>query len=66
MIFLISSSSTALSWAGVISPFSRLARASFSGAVRSRLPTSSARKGAWDWDMNSSSVCRRPCLGAHS
>ena len=32
MIFLISSSSTALSCAGVISPFSRLARASFSGA----------------------------------
>ena len=29
----------------VISPFSRLARASLSGAVRSRLPTMSARKG---------------------
>src|SRR5581483_6666098 len=45
MIFLISSSSTASSSAGVIWPFSSLARASFRGGVRSRLPTMSARKG---------------------
>src|SRR5258708_5359436 len=46
MTFLISSSSTFSSWSVVIWPFSRLARASLSGAGRSRLPTSSARKGA--------------------
>ena len=43
MTFLISSSSIFFSSAGAIWPFSRLARASLSGAVRSRLPTSSAR-----------------------
>ena len=42
----ISSSSTVLSWAAVISPLACLARASLSGAVRSRLPTMSARNGS--------------------
>ncbi len=41
----ISRSSTAFNCSGVISPFSRLARASFRGLERSRLPTWSARKG---------------------
>src|SRR4051794_41942136 len=45
MIFLISVSSTALSCAAVISPLSRLARASFSGVERRMLPTWSARNG---------------------
>src|ERR1035437_7695302 len=45
MIFSISRSSTALSAAESISPLANLARASFSGAVRSRLPTMSARNG---------------------
>ena len=39
MIFSISRFSTALSSAGVIAPFSRLARASFSAAGRKKLPT---------------------------
>jgi hypothetical protein len=34
-----------LSWSPLISPRSRLARASFNGAVRKRLPTTSARNG---------------------
>src|SRR6185437_385239 len=51
-IFSISLSSTALSAAMSISPLARLVRASFSDAVRSRLPTWSARKGgAARWDM---------------
>src|ERR1035437_7272622 len=45
MIFAISRSPTALSAAESISPLANLARASFSGAVRSRLPTMSARNG---------------------
>src|SRR5713226_4480503 len=45
-IFSISPSSTARSASALISPLSRLARASFRGAVRSRLPTWSARNGA--------------------
>src|ERR1700691_5265284 len=45
MIFSISRSSTSLSCAVVISPLSRLARASFSGAVRKIEPTTSARNG---------------------
>ena len=45
MIFSISRSSTSLSCAALISPFSRLARASFSGAVRRNEPTTSARNG---------------------
>jgi hypothetical protein len=45
MILRISWSSTALSSAASISPLPRLSRASFSGAVRSRLPTMSARNG---------------------
>src|SRR5450759_268001 len=54
MILSISRSSTALSAAESISPLANLARASFSGAVRSRLPTMSARNGGavrWviDW-----------------
>src|SRR5215468_2421140 len=44
-IFSISRSSTAISAAASISFRARLARASLSGAVRSRLPTWSARKG---------------------
>src|SRR5450759_4523445 len=44
-IFSISRSSTALSASAEISPLACLARASFSGAVRSRLPTMSARNG---------------------
>ena len=43
--FPISASSTALSPAGVISPVARRVRASFTGALRSRLPTWSARNG---------------------
>jgi hypothetical protein len=39
MILMISASSTAFSAASSISPFSRLARASLSGAVRRMLPT---------------------------
>jgi len=39
MIFSISRSSTALSSAAVIAPFSRLARASLSAAGRRKLPT---------------------------
>jgi hypothetical protein len=45
MIFSISRSSTSLSCAAVISPYSRLARASFNGAVRKIEPTTSARNG---------------------
>ena len=45
MILLISRSSTSLSCAAVISFFSRLARASFTGAVRRMEPTWSARNG---------------------
>src|SRR5579862_1395773 len=45
MIFSISRFSTSVSCAAVISPFSRLARASLSGAVRKMLPTTSARNG---------------------
>ena len=45
MIFSISRSSTSLSCAALISFFSRFTRASFSGAVRNRLPTTSARNG---------------------
>src|ERR1700758_1391649 len=45
MIFSISRSSTSASCAALIAPFSRLARASFKGAVRNRLPTMSARNG---------------------
>src|ERR1700688_879592 len=45
MIFSISRSSTSASCAALISPLSRLARASFSGAVRKMLPTTSARNG---------------------
>src|SRR5262245_35026347 len=44
-IFLISASSTARSRSAVISPCARLRRASFSGVLRSKLPTASARKG---------------------
>src|SRR5579871_1153111 len=45
MIFSISRSSTSLSWAALMTPFSRSARASFKGALRKRLPTTSARNG---------------------
>src|ERR1700722_2104351 len=45
MIFSISRSSTSLRAAALISLFSRFARASFKGAVRKRLPTTSARNG---------------------
>src|SRR6516162_602051 len=45
MIFSISRSSTALSSAAVMAPFSRLARASLSAAGRRKLPTWSARNG---------------------
>ena len=41
----ISRSSTAFNCSAVISPAARLARASFSAAERSRLPTWSARNG---------------------
>src|SRR5579885_2609651 len=47
MIFSISRSSTSLRAAALISPFSRLARASLSGAVRRMLPTTSARNGGF-------------------
>src|SRR5579862_8587558 len=47
MIFSISRFSTSVSCAAVISPFSRLARASLSGAVRKMLPTTSARNGGF-------------------
>src|SRR5262245_14287983 len=46
MTFSISRSSISLSCASLISPLACLARASFSGAVRNRLPTWSARNGA--------------------
>ncbi len=45
MILTISASSTLASSAALISPFSRLARASFTGAVRRMEPTWSARNG---------------------
>ena len=45
MIFSISRSSISFNAAASISPLANLARASFSGAGRSRLPTMSARKG---------------------
>src|SRR3972149_9442105 len=45
MIFSISRSSTALSGEASISPLACWARACFSAAGRSRLPTMSARKG---------------------
>src|SRR5262249_47505192 len=45
MIFSISRSSTALSSAAVMAPFSRLVRASLSAAGRRKLPTWSARNG---------------------
>src|ERR1041384_109054 len=45
MIFSISRSSTVFNAAASISPLTCLARASFSGAVRNRLPTWSARNG---------------------
>src|SRR5262249_61776943 len=45
MTFAISRSSTALSSAAVMAPFSRLARASLSAAGRRKLPTWSARNG---------------------
>src|SRR5947209_1357681 len=47
MIFSISRSSTSFSCAAVISPFSRLARASLTGAVRRMEPTWSARNGGF-------------------
>src|ERR1700733_11380489 len=55
MIFSISRSSTSLSCAAVISPFSRFARASFNGAVGKMLPTISARNGALVLDIGRSS-----------
>src|ERR1019366_6290935 len=61
MIFSISRSSTALSAAESISPLARLARASFSGALRSRLPTMSARNGgAVRWVIGDSLPDYRP------
>src|ERR1700757_1469534 len=45
MTFSISRSSTALSSAAVMAPFSRLVRASLSAAGRRKLPTWSARNG---------------------
>src|SRR5262245_28917087 len=54
MIFPISRSSTSLSWAGVISPFSRCERAAFSGILRRKLPTWSARNGGFRWAIGSS------------
>src|SRR4051812_40964010 len=61
MIFLISVSSTALSCAAVISPLSRLARASFSGAERRMLPTWSARNGGLVLGIDLKSSCLGDC-----
>src|SRR5581483_5431283 len=58
MIFSTSRSSTSLSCAALISPFSRLARASFTAAVRRIEPTWSARNGGLVLCMN---VSRHGC-----
>src|SRR5262245_96337 len=65
MIFSISRSSTALSSAAVIAPFSRLARASLSAAGRRKLPTWSARNGGLvlfiAWAPRNTAARAKPC-----
>src|SRR5258707_432628 len=60
MTFSISRSSTALSSAAVMAPFSRLVRASLSAAGRRKLPTWSARNGGLVRFIDPATTANRP------